>query len=281
MAEITLFCEDSFHEKFIGAMLRRFGDDYSVGITSRYRSSRGGLPRMHQEFKEFLRDVARQGQPFPDSIVVVVDANCEGYNERKKRMDGVLAHYPTFQHVVLYAIPDPHIERWMLVDPKAFQAVFGRGCTLPATKCAKDEYKKLLRREIRESGIEAPLGGEEFAEDIVMAMNLAQVEAREPSLGRFLQSLKAQFKRLERIEVSLSSRGQDHHACFLSSHHACHRTRRTGVEAFLHAAGFEGQAAGFNRELHGARHLLGVFGFGNGGVHEHAIGAEFHRNGGV
>jgi hypothetical protein len=193
MAEITLFCEDSFHEKFVGAMLRRLADEYGIGVTSRFRSSRGGLPRMHDEFKEFLRDVSRQGQPFPDSIVVVVDANCQGHNERKKLMDGVLARYPTFQQLVCYAIPDPHIERWMLVDPNAFRAVFGRGCTLPAIKCAKDEYKKLLRKEIRASGIEAALGGEEFAEDIVMEMDLAQVEVREPSLGLFLRSLKALF----------------------------------------------------------------------------------------
>jgi hypothetical protein len=108
-------------------------------------------------------------------------------------MDASLAFYPEFQQLVSYAIPDPHIERWMLVDPRAFRAVFGRGCTLPALKCAKDEYKRLLRSEIRESGIDAPLGGEEFAEDIVMAMNLGQVEVREPSLGLFLKGLKAQF----------------------------------------------------------------------------------------
>ena len=108
-------------------------------------------------------------------------------------MDGVLAPYPQFQHLVSCAIPDPHIEQWMLVDPRAFRAVFGRGCTLPALKCAKDEYKKLLRSEIRTSGIEAPLGGEEFAEDIVREMNLRQVEGREPSLGLFLKGLQAQF----------------------------------------------------------------------------------------
>ena len=51
----------------------------------------------------------------------------------------------------------------------------------------------MLRREIRESGIEAPLGGEEYAEDIVKAMNLGQAEVHEPSLGLFLKSLKAQF----------------------------------------------------------------------------------------
>ena len=193
MPEITLFCEDSFHEKFIGAMLRRFGNDYGVAVTSRFLSSQGGLPRMHHEFRDFLRDLSRQHQQLPDSIIVVVDANCKGHNGRKALMDSVLAPYPQFQQLVSYAIPDPHIERWMLVDPKAFQTVFGRGCTLPAIKCAKDEYKKLLRREIRASGIDAPLGGEEFAEDIVMAMNLGQVEVHEPSLGLFLKSLKAQL----------------------------------------------------------------------------------------
>jgi len=193
MAEITVFCEDSFHEKFVGALLRRLGGEHGIGVTSTFLSSQGGLPRMHHEFRVFLRDLSRQHQPFPDCIVVVVDANCQGHNDRKKLMDGVLDHYPTLQQLVSYAIPDPHIERWMLLDVNAFQAVFGRGCTLPAIKCAKDEYKKLLRKEIRASGIEAPLGGEEFAEDIVMAMDLALVE-REPSLGLCLRSLKARFK---------------------------------------------------------------------------------------
>ena len=193
MPEITLFCEDSFHEKFIGALLRRLEDEYDIGVTARFLSARGGLSKMHGELKDFLRDLERDRQRLPDSVIVVVDANCQGYNGRKGLMDGVLAHYPQFQQLVSYAIPDPHIERWMLVDANAFQNVFGRGCTLPAVKCAKDEYKKLLRTEIRASGIEAPLGGEEFAEDIVMAMNLGQVETREPSFGLFLRNLRALF----------------------------------------------------------------------------------------
>ena len=193
MPEITLFCEDSFHEKFIGALLRRFEEEYHAGVTPRFLSAQGGLARMHGEFKDFLRDLERDRQPLPDSVIVVVDANCQGYNGRKGLMEGVLEHYPQFQQLVRYAIPDPHIERWMLVDARAFQDVFGRGCTLPALKCAKDEYKKLLRTEIRASGIDAPLGGEEFAEDIVMAMDLGQVETREPSFGLFLRDLKALF----------------------------------------------------------------------------------------
>jgi hypothetical protein len=188
-----MFCEDSFHEKFIGALLRRFGTEYGAGIHLSPFSSRGGLPRMHGEFKEFLRDMARDRHSLPDSLIVVVDANCQRYNGRKKLIDGVLEAYPQFQGLVTYAIPDPHIERWMLVDSSAFQKVFERGCTLPALKCVRDEYKKLLRKEIRESGIDAPLGGEEFAEEIVMAMDLHYVEAHEPSFGLFLRSLKALF----------------------------------------------------------------------------------------
>ena len=37
------------------------------------------------------------------------------------------------------------------------------------------------------------MGGEEFAEDIAMAMNLGRAEVHEPSLGLFLKGLKAQF----------------------------------------------------------------------------------------
>ncbi len=81
----------------------------------------------------------------------------------------------------------------MLVDTNAFRTVFGRGCTLPALKCAKDEYKKILRQEIRDSELEAPLGGEEFAEDLVMAMDLGRV--REPSLRLFIRELRGLFNR--------------------------------------------------------------------------------------
>jgi hypothetical protein len=144
MPEIILFCEDWFHGQFVGALLRRFAANYGVGVKARFLSSEGGLPGMQSEFRIFLRDLARQKQGIPHSIIVVVDANCKGYTERRSLIESVLDQYQQFQGLVSYAIPDPHIERWMLVDPGAFQKVFGRGCTLPATKCAKREYKRLL-----------------------------------------------------------------------------------------------------------------------------------------
>jgi hypothetical protein len=59
MPDVILFCEDSFHEKFIGALLQRFQEEQQIVVNSRFLSSQGGLPRMHGEFKDFLRDVAR------------------------------------------------------------------------------------------------------------------------------------------------------------------------------------------------------------------------------
>jgi hypothetical protein len=159
MPDIALLCEDSFHEKFVGALFRRFEQEYSVRAVLRPFSSRGGIAQMHGELKYFLRDLERDRQRLPDGVVVVVDANCKGYNQRKALMDRVVAHRPQFKQLVSYAIPDPHIERWMLVDPRGVQTVFHRGCTLPALKCQKDEYKRILRAEIRESGVEPVLRG--------------------------------------------------------------------------------------------------------------------------
>lgn len=193
MPDITVFCEDSFHEKFIGAVLRRLDAEKRTGVKLRFLSAHGGLPRMQSEFTNFLRDLARDRQSLPDAVIVVVDANCLGYTERKKQLDSAVEQYPQFKHLVSYAIPDPHIERWMLADAGAFKAVFGRGCTIPQVKCAKDEYKRLLRKEMRESKIDAPLGGEEFAEDIVRVMDLGYVETNEASLGRFLKNAKGLF----------------------------------------------------------------------------------------
>jgi hypothetical protein len=139
MREITLFCEDTFHEKFVGRLIERLGAEYEIEISVRILSAHGGLPRMKSELRGFLRDLSRQRAALPDAIIVVVDANCLGHNERKSQMEDDLKKFPSFERIVSFAIPDPHIERWMLVDPVAFKAVFGRGCTLPTVKCAKDE----------------------------------------------------------------------------------------------------------------------------------------------
>ena len=95
---------------------------------------------------------------------------------------------------VICAVPDPHIERWLLVDSAAFKSVLGRGCAAPDQKCEKARYKRLLIEAIRQAGIIPNLGGIEFAADIVAAMNLARASRLDPSLKPFLDELKTVFR---------------------------------------------------------------------------------------
>src|SRR5258706_13837677 len=53
-----------------------------------------------------------------------------------------------------------------------------------------------------------------------------------------------------------------------------------GVEALGHAAGEIAFAAGDDRIAHGFGHEDGILRFSDSGVHEDAIGAEHHGNGG-
>ena len=43
---------------------------------------------------------------------------------------------------VILAPPDPHVERWLLLDGAAYKAVFGKGCDTPDLKCDRNHYKQ-------------------------------------------------------------------------------------------------------------------------------------------
>lgn len=45
-----------------------------------------------------------------------------------------------------------------------------------------------------QSGVRPPLGGMEYAEDIVMAMDFERMEKNDSSLGYFLRSMRSKFK---------------------------------------------------------------------------------------
>jgi hypothetical protein len=68
---------------------------------------------------------------------------------------------------------------------------------------------------------------------------------------------------------------------FVLAHDAGEGAAGGGVEAFGHAAGEVGFAAGADGFAHGFGHEFGVLRFGDGGIHEEAVGAEFHGLGGV
>ena len=191
MRRIALFVEDYAHQQFLGALLQRLAEESGVSIRLDWRNARRGHGAVVKEFKQYLRDVQMQGDGQPDLIVAATDANCKGLRERKNALSGIAQLNDL---TIIFAVPDPHIERWLLVDSSAFKTVFGRGCNAPDQKCERARYKKMLIDAIRESGITPSLGGIEFAKDIVKAMNLEQAARNDASLQQLLEELNAVFR---------------------------------------------------------------------------------------
>lgn len=91
-------------------------------------------------------------------------------------------------------IPDPHIERWFLLDSEAFKNVYGMGCAKPDYKCERDRYKRILLNAIYQATKTPPIDGTERLEELVNAMDLQRIEQADRSIGRFLTALKRQFR---------------------------------------------------------------------------------------
>jgi hypothetical protein len=185
--EILIFVEDTFHRAFLEALLQRLAASFRLPIHLELRNSVGGYGKVISELKGFVSNWRLERESFPDLLVVATDANCHGLNERK---NAVIKAVPNELSTVC-AIPDPHIERWMLLDSKAFKTVFGRGCDAPDQKCDKGRYKMLLAQAMVTAGVTPLLGGAEYAADIAAAMDLDHAAQLDPSFQHFLRDLRA------------------------------------------------------------------------------------------
>jgi hypothetical protein len=195
MIEISLFVEDFGHEEFLTALTERLAAEAGTGVRIRPRSVRGGRGKVLTEVGQYIVDIEKGREPMPDLLVVATDANCQGYTSRKKEIEKVAASLiQRFPEKLLVAIPDPHVERWMLVDSQAFKAVLGRGCNAPDLKCERERYKHMLLTSMRAAGIVPPLGGMEYARDIVKHLDLQRAGKLDVSLGLAIASLRSGLK---------------------------------------------------------------------------------------
>lgn len=196
MRELVLFAEDAGHETFVRALLCKLATDCDVEIRLRPRSVRGGYGKVITELRQYMRDLQNGEEQIPDLLVVATDANCNGYLKRRQEVDKVTDAYSGIipaDHIA-HAIPDPHIERWSLIDSAAFKQVLGRGCDAPDYKCERDRYKQLLAEAVRRAGVAPILGGIEHMEDIVDAMNLQKAHDADASLAKLLDELLPRFR---------------------------------------------------------------------------------------
>jgi hypothetical protein len=189
MHEVLLFGEDDGHAIVLGALVRRLAEEQDVPIHLDVRFARGGYGPLLSELRRFVRDLAAGQQTLPDLLLVGRDGNCQGYVQAREAVAKVLTDYGG---PVAIAVPDPHIERWLLLDPAAFKQVLGKGCPAPDLKCEKDRYKEQLLHAIRDAGLQPVLGGLEYAEELIQALHLSRVGHADASFGHLLRDLRQQ-----------------------------------------------------------------------------------------
>ncbi len=191
MHEIILFAEDSSHEQIIGSILRRLADTLRVPINLKCLNATGGHGQVLKALQRFVKDINRYRALIPPLVVVAIDANCTGFNGRRKQVE---EKCQGISFPIAHAIPDPHVERWLLVDSAAFKAALGVGCSAPDQKCERDRYKRALREAVQKAGVSPSLGGIEYADDIVGKMNLTHIPHPDTSLEQFLAPVRQHFR---------------------------------------------------------------------------------------
>lgn len=191
---VGLFAEDRGHAAFVQALVDRIGREEGQTLDLAVVSGQGGHGRALDEFKVYQRAVIRSVTQAPRLVVVAIDANCVGWNEARAAIRDSVE--PEFVPPVVVASPDPHVERWYLADPESFHEVVGASAPRERVKCERDRYKNQLRDAVRRGGHVPTLGGIEFAQEIVNAMDLYRAGRSEPSLRAFVNDTRDAVRQL-------------------------------------------------------------------------------------
>lgn len=197
---VGCFLEDIAHERFISAVVQKVANSLPVPVPALeldIRNARGGRGRAVSSFGEYLDGWAR-GNQIPHTILIVtIDSNCVGYSKRMREIME-LKERKGYPGQVLCAVPNPHIEKWYLADPRGFQECFNspNQPVVPKRKCERDRYKQALVKALRDASVEAPLGGAEYGDQIVEHMELGRAGQNESSLGNFIRDLRVALLRL-------------------------------------------------------------------------------------
>ena len=197
MRNISLFTEDTVHADFLTALVQRIANEHNVEINIKVSSVRGGHEKVITELRQYQQDLQHNVKDLPDLIIVGTDSNCKGFLTREKEINQATS---SLADLVISMIPEPHIERWLLLDSEAFRKVFGGGCSAPKRKCGRDRYKRLLLQAIRDAGAIPLLGGIERTGDLVNVMHLQHLEQRDRSFQRFFRALQQRFEIWQQTE---------------------------------------------------------------------------------
>lgn len=193
---VDVFVEDRAHEAFLVPLVLRIAREEEVPVSPRVRSARGGHARAIAELKLYQDLVTKgaAGTTYPDLLIVGIDGNCSTFAKARQAIED--ATQTPFSDRLVVASPDPHVERWYLADPESFKTVVGQRPIVGKKKCARDHYKRVLAKTVRQAGHPATLGGIEFAPDLVEGMDLYRAGRGDHSLKAFLDGLRGKLRLL-------------------------------------------------------------------------------------
>ena len=197
MRNINLFVEDVAHEDFLSALMRRLAHESNIEISIKPSNVRGGHGTVITELEQYIRDLHHNKEDLPDLVIVGTDSNCKSLSEREKVINEVVTD---LSDIVISMIPEPHIERWLLLDSGAFKVVYGKGCPDPDRKCERKRFKNLLLQAIRDATTVAPIDGFERVEELVYSMDFQRMKQSDKSICRFLTPLQRQFRIWEQVK---------------------------------------------------------------------------------
>jgi hypothetical protein len=189
---IIFFLEDTAQAAFVRPLVERLileeGKDlhnYDLHVVS---SSGGGSIRA---YKEFVRVAKKRKNLEADVLVVGSDGNCNGFVKRKQQLFDASRGLPYTE--VISAVPDPHIERWYLLDSQALARAAGVPVKVvsPTVKCDKNRYKSLLKKAFTDQGVDPPMGGAEYGGLVVKSMDLYKAGTVDHSLRDFIDQVRS------------------------------------------------------------------------------------------
>lgn len=156
--------------------------------------SRGG--KSISALKSYLQDAKKRGASPADCVVIGSDANCNGFVKKREML---LAEAKGLSLTLVTVIPDPHIERWFLLDPAALSTAVGENLLphVPPYKCGKNEYKIRLKEAFKGSSISPLSGGIEYGTEIAANMDLYKVSKLDSGLEDFIRQTVLWLKSLK------------------------------------------------------------------------------------
>lgn len=197
MAKLNIgyFLEDVGQARFVKALVTRVALEMGLSsddLNHDIRNATGGKGLAMTELRRFLRDVKR-GRASPFSVLVVaIDGNCQRYREKRDEIERT-AQQTDYPGTLVCVVPDPHIERWYLIDQDAFrQAVeIDFSPQVPPYKCERGVYKRAMQEAFAKAGFMPPLGGVEYGEEIALKIDFYTAQKADTAFKHFLDELQA------------------------------------------------------------------------------------------